>query len=407
MTHTLLHKNLPVADLDFDTATNSIGKGTALYHGDHLPVGVGIRKGAVDRAALNQWWADRSIPSTRDGLIPALLSLGLPDPARLLDAHLGLSLTDHYWLKPQGSSLAWEDVNFFQNSFPSDVGDALLGKLNKASGIDLRSPDWTCDDNLRKRWAILDGKRCLIKAGSPPFQQQPFGEVIAARIAERLGISHISYTVIWDEGLPYSVCEDFVTPNTELIPAWRVMQTQKKDNQTSVYQHYRNCYEKMGVPGIAHALDQMMVLDYLIANEDRHFNNFGLLRSPDTLEWLGPAPIYDSGSSLGYDKLTPQIRSGRNITCKPFKKTHQDQLRLVTFFDWLDLSKLDGVDQDIREVFAGAGEFIDKERVEAIIASVNQRIQMLETFVLTQQPQEDSTENDVERNVAAEYGMKM
>ena len=28
-----------------------------------------------------------------------------------------------------------------------------------------------------------------------------------------------------------------------------------------------------------------------------------------------------------------------------------------------------------------------------------------ETFILTQQPQEDSTENDVERNVAAEYGM--
>lgn len=35
----------------------------------------------------------------------------------------------------------------------------------------------------------------------------------------------------------------------------------------------------------------------------------------------------------------------------------------------------------------------------------SQRIQMLETFILTQQPQEDSTKNDVERNVAAEYGM--
>ena len=77
----------------------------------------------------------------------------------------------------------------------------------------------------------------------------------------------------------------------------------------------------------------------------------------------------------------------------------------MTSFDWLDLPKLDGVDQDIREVFAGAEEFIDKERVEAIIASVNQRIQMLEAFILTQQPQIDSTENDVEENVAAEYGM--
>ena len=335
----------------------------------------------------------------------ALSQLGFPNPQQVISRNLGLSLSDHYWVKPASSNLSWNEVNFFENKFSPDVGDTLLGKLSKTSGIDLRSPDWTCDGNLRKRWAILDGKRCLIKAGSPPFQQQPFGEVIAARIAERLGISHIPYTVIWDEGLPYSVCEDFVTPDTELIPAWRVMQTQKKDNQTSVYRHYRNCCEKLGIPNVAHALDQMLVLDYLIANEDRHFNNFGLLRSPDTLEWLGPAPIYDSGSSLGYDKLTPQIRSGRNIICKPFKRTHQDQLRLVTSFDWLDLSKLDGVDQDIREVFAGAEEFIDKERVEAIVASVNQRIQMLETFVLTQQPQMDSTENDVERNVAAEYGM--
>lgn len=79
----------------------------------------------------------------------------------------------------------------------------------------------------------------------------------------------------------------------------------------------------------------------------------------------------------------------------------------MTSFDWLDLSKLDGVDQDIREVFTGAEEFIDKERVEAIVASVNQRVQLLATFILTQQPQMDSTENDVEENVAAEYGMKL
>ena len=405
MNYTLMHKDIPFADLTLDETTGSIQRIDALFRGGHLPVGVSVRRGMADRAAFNAWWTDRFIPSARSGLVDALSQLGFPDPQQVISRNLGLSLSDHYWVKPAGSNLSWDEVNFFENGFSPDVGDALLGKLSKTSDIDLRSPDWTCDGNLRKRWAILDGKRCLVKAGSGPFQQQPFNEVIASKMADRLGIPHIPYTLLWDGGIPYSVCEDFVTPDTELIPAWRVMQTQKKDNQTSVYQHYRNCYEKLGVPNVTHALNQMLVLDYLIANEDRHFNNFGLLRNPDTLEWLGPAPIYDSGSCLGYDKLTAQIRSGRNITCKPFKKTHQDQLRLVTSFDWLDLSKLGGIEQDIREVFAGAEEFIDKERVEAIVTSVNQRIQMLETFTLTQQPQADSTENDVERNVAAEYGM--
>ena len=77
----------------------------------------------------------------------------------------------------------------------------------------------------------------------------------------------------------------------------------------------------------------------------------------------------------------------------------------MTSFDWLDLAKLDGIDQDIRETFTGAEEFIDQERVEAIASSVNRRIQTLEDFLLTQHPQADSTENDVERSVAAEYRM--
>ncbi len=34
----------------------------------------------------------------------------------------------------------------------------------------------------------------------------------------------------------------------------------------------------------------MIVLDYLIANEDRHLNNFGVIRNAETLEWLGFAP---------------------------------------------------------------------------------------------------------------------
>lgn len=406
MTHTLMHKDIPVADLTLDEATGSIQRIDALLHGAHLPVGVSVRHGVADRAALNDWWEDRSIPASRSGVREALEPLGVASPKLLLTRCYGLSLSDHYWIKPADSELTWHDVNFFENSFSEDVGDALFGISPKKEGFDFSSPDNTTDGFLKKRWKIPDRKCCLIKAGSPPFQQQPFNEVIATKIADRLEIYHILYTVMWENGVPYSVCDDFVTPDTELIPAWRVMQTQKKENQTSVYQHYRNCCDSLGVPNMAHALDQMIVLDYLIANEDRHLNNFGLLRNPDTLEWLGPAPIYDSGSSLGYDKVTAQIRSGRNITCKPFKKTHQDQLRLMTSFDWLDLSKLQGIDRDIREVFSGAEEYVDRERVKAIAASVDQRAQMLATFILTQQLQVDSTEDDVEENVAAEYEVK-
>ncbi len=67
-----------------------------------------------------------------------------------------------------------------------------------------------------------------MKGGSNPFRQQPFNEVIATGIMERLGISHVPYTLTWNKGAPYCICEDFVTKDTELVPAWRIIQTQKK-----------------------------------------------------------------------------------------------------------------------------------------------------------------------------------
>lgn len=81
---------------------------------------------------------------------------------------------------------------------------------------------------FEKRWKIIDGKRCLVKGGSKPFQQQPFNEAIASLICQRLEIPHVDYSVIWSGDEPYSVCEDFVSSETELIGAWRVIQTRKR-----------------------------------------------------------------------------------------------------------------------------------------------------------------------------------
>lgn len=405
MEYTLMHKDLPVLDIDLDEATSSVQKIRTIYHPEHLPVGTIAKHGAADRAALNAWWIDRSIPASRSGVRKALETLNLPNTRMLLTRCFGLSLSDQYWIKPQASDLQWSKINFFDNPFSEDIGDVLLGKAPERAGFDFSSPDNTSDGFLKKRWKIINGKRCLLKAGSNPFMQQPFNEVIAALVAKRLDIPHVPYTLLWDDGNPFSVCEDFITPDTELVSAWRVMQSMKKDNSTSVYRHYLNCCETLGAPGMERAVDQMIVLDYLIANEDRHQNNFGLIRDANSLEWLGAAPIFDSGSSLGYDKLPNQILSPRGIECKPFKKTHSEQLKLVTSFDWIDFRRLEGVEQEIREVFDQAEEYMDEARKTAIITAFSSRLGNL--MILSEdQRQEDHIEQDVDRNAAQDYHVK-
>ncbi len=402
---TLMHKRLAVAEMELDETTGFILKIFEVYEPKHLPIGVSFKDGIADRGALNEWWTDRSIPASRSGVRNALETLNITNTKMLLVRCFGLSLSDQYWIKPQDANMSWDEINFFDNAFSEDIGDVLFGQAKKKDGFDFSSPDNTSDGCLKKRWKIIDGKRCLIKGGSDIARQQPFNEVIATKIMERLNIPHVPYTMIWDKGSPYSVCEDFVTADTELIAAWRIINSKKKSNNMSVYQHFVSCCKDFGITNVEQSLDKMLVLDYIIANEDRHLNNFGLVRNAETLEWIGFAPIYDSGSSLGYDKLPTQIRMQADITCKPFKKNHIEQLKLVSDFSWIDFDKLSDIEVVIKEILSveQAQELIDERRIEAICDSVRARIDILQGIAKTHTPVEDTIDGDVEENIAANY----
>ena len=68
----LMHKRVMVADIELDDASGFIKRINTVYAPEHLPIGVMIKKGVADRAALNDWWTDRSIPASRSGIREAL-----------------------------------------------------------------------------------------------------------------------------------------------------------------------------------------------------------------------------------------------------------------------------------------------------------------------------------------------
>jgi len=378
--YVLMHKDIPVINLSLDQATGSIAAIGNVHNISHIPVGVKSKNNRVDRRSLNEWWKGRSIPASRDGLRAALDELNISSTDLLLEKCWGLSLSDQYWICPEGASIGWSTINFFQNSFSEDVGNILFGRRSPGDKLDLMSPDNTSDGWLKKQWKIMNGKRCLVKGGSGATQQEPYNEVIASCIMKRLTIPHIAYELMEQDDYPYSVCENFLNPDTELVTAWYVMQTIQKPNHVSVYQHYKACCEQLGMSSISDSIDQMIVLDYLIANEDRHQNNFGVIRNANTLEYLGVAPVYDSGSSLWFSKPLSMIGSRTKLECKPFKSKHEEQIKLVQSFDWLDLSKLKGIADEFADILSDS-LFIDTARKDALCKALNGRINMLEDII--------------------------
>lgn len=404
MKYILMHKEIPVVKLDLDEVTGIFLKVEDVFNGEHLPVGVAIRQGVVDRATLNNWWRKRSIPASRAGLRDALEELHIYTPEVLLHKSYGLSLSDQYWICPEGSGLEWKNINFFDNTFSEDIGNILLGHASSSDGMSFINPDNTSDGWLKKKWTIIDGKRCLLKAGSNIYHQEPYNEVIASAVMKRLDIPYTDYyiTILKDE--PYSVCEDFITRDTELVTCNHLMESRKQLGNVSNYQHFVNCCKEVGLDAVPF-LDRMLTVDFLIANTDRHTNNFGLIRNAETLEYVGFAPIYDSGSSLWFNVVTQQIQPlSPKLTSKPFKTTHYEQIKLVTSFDWLDLKALNGIEDEVDEILSSS-EYIDLARRTKLCNAIKERVALLSDIVskhdlTATQFAAASTDNDIEFDVA-------
>ena len=98
-----------------------------------------------------------------------------------------------------------------------------------------------------------------------------------------------------------SKCPCFITKDTEFITAYQIRNDMKRHDSLDDYEDYIKILEKNGISNARTEMENMYILDFLIMNEDRHLNNFGIIRDVNTLKWLGCAPIFDNGQSLDLD----------------------------------------------------------------------------------------------------------
>mgnify|MGYP004564422501 FL=1 len=249
-------------------------------------------------APLTEWFKGRGIPSWRDDLDLLLSRLGITTPDELLDKAFGLSLSDQYFIKQSDSIINYKDINFFENDFETleftnaTFSDELIGGTN----INLISPNNTTDGKLKKTWIIENNKRYLLKGAYKNEVMQPFNEVLASLICQRLGFNHVTYTIGVINNKIVSKCECFINSDTELIPASQILANISE--KTNAYEEYIKILEEKDISMVREKLENMFILDYLMLNEDRHLNNFGVIRNVNTLKWLDIAPIFDNGQSL-------------------------------------------------------------------------------------------------------------
>ena len=377
---TLLNKNKRVFDFIYDEEEHYIVdfERNYPYNEKYAPFGL-IKNNKIDKLEFNKWWKNRQIPASRNGLKEILHNSEIYDEDNfdLLDSTAYcLSLSDQYWVCEVNDNITWSDVNFFDNGFSLDIGIILFNGGKTPLNLNLNTPDMTSNGNYEKRWKIINGERCLLKAGSKIYNQEPFNEVIATKLYERIlnDNEYVKYDIIYEGDRAISRCKNFITKDTELIPAWKVNEYYEVKDNEDKYTHYLRCLNNLGVKDAKTLIDKMIVCDYIIANKDRHFNNFGVIRDVNTLKITSVAPLFDNGCSLWYDENDMYV--GEFFLTKPFEEYESTQLGLVKNLDWLDVSKLDGFTNDVRNIFM-QNKLLSKDRIDKIVELIDKRIEVI------------------------------
>lgn len=109
--------------------------------------------------------------------------------------------------------------------------------------------------------------------------------------------------------------------NEELITAYDVLCNKKKPSSMNDYQFLLSVYQELGLKNAEEMLTKMFVCDYILANEDRHWRNFGVIRNVETLEYtkwhqsLTVGPVSGAGQRcLNCRQIILMLQSRLEIT---------------------------------------------------------------------------------------------
>ena len=226
------------------------------------------------------WLASRAIDShrTNSRLLKRALRLRTTDDVQTALAVNAATVTDRYWFRPEGSTAIYENIRFKENYFAEL---ALRGDPDSFSNRPSRTPELTNTGSFEKCWKLINGEWWMYKSGN---EKEYFSELFICKLGEKLGLPMAHYEM---DG-KYLRSKDFTNAGAVHFEPMRSLVDDDEN--------YENCFHVLNEisPEIAKQYLQLLWMDSVCYNMDRHTENFGLLREVETGKILSLAPNYDN-----------------------------------------------------------------------------------------------------------------
>jgi len=188
-----------------------------------------------------------------------LVAFGSDNHENVIEATRTLSLSDCYWLKRQDESVSFNDITPYFHKEWDGTG------AFKGGSISTLFVNGAAD----KKWL---NSKTLLKVRS-------FKEYEPYTLCYKLELDNTAEAKKTDEGI---LLTNFTSPDYFLESMEQSGFSGNKDNPRE------KAVEIFKEQAVA-----LFVIDYLVEHDDRHWGNYGFLRSSNTGEYISMAPYYD------------------------------------------------------------------------------------------------------------------
>ena len=210
----------------------------------------------------------------------------------------GLSMTDNFWIKGDDDTRTFADVNL-RNKRLGDAAFAIsiLGSSISATKEIMR-PDIGTEGMFAKTWYRGENKIELWKTDRTTACINTKAEIEVSGILDHSNVSHVRYEGFQKDGKLIARCELLADDIKSVINGYEV-----RDWCNNHDLHFTDWLASNFKEDFA----KMCVIDYVIANTDRHFGNIHFWVDNLTNRIVGLTPLFDHNQALIADRFGTNV----------------------------------------------------------------------------------------------------
>lgn len=259
---------------------------------------------------INSWIENRKGSKHSQYIKDIMTQIGCETTEDYLRLTHTASINDTFWVKSESEDVTWNNISLYENEFSEVVSKLAFEGVGLYNvNFPSTSPEFTCEGSYRKCFrknnnlGQYNSNIYIYKRGGDYNKNfEVYSEILSSEIAQIISpYNSVNYDLVELHGNIASKCNVFSNDKYGFASYAQIRNNATK-NLKDIVRYFSSI-------GSEQQIRELLVIDALCFNPDRHLGNFGVLFDNDTLSVVSISPVFDFNLSLLYSCNTNDLKN--------------------------------------------------------------------------------------------------